>query len=166
MPTHTVISDWVVIDAPQHRVWNVLLDFQAYPQWNSFTSDVQTELKQDSPVVLQVHLPKRGKRVQHEFIRAVQPPHTLAWGTTWGTKMGATFLLQALRTQSIEPINAAQCRYRSTDKLSGILTPLVKWIYGESIRCGFNTMAHELKQRAEALHQESIHRKPIEGVPL
>ena len=160
MPTHTVISDWVVIDAPQRCVWDILLDFDNYPQWNSFTTEVHTDLQIDSPVVLHVHLPKRGKRIQHEYVRAVQPPHTLAWGTT----MGAEFLLRALRTQTIEPITAEQCRYRSTDQLNGALTPLVKWLFANSMRTGFNNMAHELKQRAEAHHQKNNDRKPIEGV--
>ncbi|MGB3620487.1 MAG: SRPBCC domain-containing protein, partial [Ketobacter sp.] len=122
MTIYTVDSDWVVINAPQRLVWNILVDFETYPQWNSFTTKVHTDLTIDSPVELHVNLPKRGKRIQHEVVRTVQPPHTLAWGGS----MGANFLLTALRTQTIEKINPKQCRYRSTDVLTGALTPLVK----------------------------------------
>jgi hypothetical protein len=162
MTAYTVVSDWIVINAPQRLVWDILVDFDSYPQWNSFTSEVHTDLTIDSAVELHVHLPKRGKRIQQEVVRTVQPPHTLAWGTT----MGADFLLKALRIQSIEKLSAKQCRYRSTDELKGALTPLVKWLFAESMRSGFNAMALELKLRAEAQHQHNEKLMQIEGEVL
>lgn len=147
MPEHTVYSDRVEINAPIETVWQVLLDFNRYPEWNPFTWRVETDLQVGSPVKLYVHLPGRGKRLQTEFIREVTPPERLSWGMT----MGADFLLRALRQQHLYPLPDGRCCYQSTDAFSGLLTPLVKALFGRSICDGFNAMAYALKQRAEQI---------------
>ena len=147
---HTVKSDRVEINAPQQLVWDILLDLKRYPEWNPFTHQVISTLRIDDPVDLYVAMPKRGERKQREFIKAVDKPGYLAWGM----HMGSPWLLKALRTQNIEAIAVDRCQYFSDDHLQGLLTPVVKLIYSNSIHSGFNAVAYALKKRAESLWQQ------------
>ena len=147
---HTVQSDSVTIAVPQAFAWQVLLDFERYEQWNPFTFKVKTDLVIGQLVELHVHLPKRGKSVQKEYLKHLQASEQIAWGM----HILAPQLLKARRTQYLNKLNHNQCQYRTDDALEGLLTPLVKALYGESMRQGFNQMAHALKLRAETLWQQ------------
>ena len=143
---YVVASDPVEIEAPAERVWDILVDFERYGEWNPFTTRVEASLEIGSPVMLHVRL-GRLKRKQPERIETVEPPHLLAWGTT----MGHPVLLSALREQRVEALSETRCRYLTTDATSGLLTPLVALLFGRLIRQGFNDMAAALKTRAEAV---------------
>ena len=140
-----VASDPVEIEAPAERVWDILVDFERYGEWNPFTTRVEATLEIGAPVMLHVRL-GRLKRKQPERIETVEPPHLLAWGVT----MGARFLLVARREQHIETLGETRCRYFTTDETRGLLTPLVALLFGRLIRQGFNDLAAALKARAEA----------------
>ena len=137
-------SDPVEIEAPAERVWDILVDFERYGEWNPFTTRVDATLEIGAPVMLYVRLGWL-KRKQPERIESVEPPHLLAWGTT----MGHPVLLSALREQRVEALGERRCRYSTTDATTGLLTPLVALLFGRLIRQGFNDMAAALKTRAE-----------------
>ena len=141
---HLIRSDAVEIEAPVERVWEVLVDFARYGEWNPFTTSVDTDSAVGSPVDLHVRLgPLRVK--QRERIEVVDPPHLLAWST----KTGHRLLLSARREQRLEALGEARCRYVTTDAFAGPLTPLVVLLFGRLVRGGFNAMARALKERAE-----------------
>ncbi len=141
---HLIRSDAVEIEAPVERVWEVLVDFARYGEWNPFTTRVDTDSAVGSPVDLHVRLgPLRVK--QRERIEVVDPPHLLAWST----KTGHRLLLSARREQRLEALGEARCRYVTTDAFAGPLTPLVVLLFGRLVRGGFNAMARALKERAE-----------------
>lgn len=137
-------SDPVEIEAPAERVWDILVDFERYGEWNPFTTRVEASLEIGAPVMLHVRLGWL-KRKQPERIETVERPHLLAWGTT----MGHPVLLSALREQRVEALGETRCRYSTTDRTSGLLTPLVALLFGRLIRQGFNDLAAALKTRAE-----------------
>ena len=139
-----VASDPLEIEAPAERVWDILVDFERYGEWNPFTTRVEANLEIGSPVMLHVRLGWLNRK-QPERIETVEPPHLLAWGTT----MGHPVLLSALREQRLETLSETRCRYLTTDATSGLLTPLVALLFGRLIRQGFNDMAAALKARAE-----------------
>lgn len=143
---HTVKSEWIVINAPIERAWSILLDLPAYPQWNPFTQRVESSLQVGDPVDLHVTFARWGKRVQREYVRAVEAPHRLAWGMT----LGHASLLRAQREQVLKRMGGDTCSYHSTDALEGLLTPLVVALFGRDIETGFNAVGQALKRRAEA----------------
>ena len=152
MSEFTVCSDRVEIDAPQQTVWNILLDIDRYPQWNPFTERVITNFEMGSPVELHVNLPRRGKRLQREFITGVHAPYKLGWGMN----MLHDRLLKARRWQTIEALGPDRCCYHTEDHLCGLLSPLVRWLFSQSMEDGFNNMAYALKQRAEAAVEAAV----------
>jgi uncharacterized protein YndB with AHSA1/START domain len=51
----TIASVVVEIDAPQQHVWDVLVDYARYPEWNPVHVRVETRLEVGADIVL--HLP-------------------------------------------------------------------------------------------------------------
>lgn len=150
MSKHTIYSHKVEIQAPIDFVWSILIDLEKYSEWNPFTHRVDTTLKVGDPVNLHVRMPKRGDRIQREIVRAVEKPHTLAWGM----KIGFEFLLIARRDQQLLVLDEDRCSYQTWDAFKGLLTPLVLALFADDMQGGFDRTANALKERAELLWQQ------------
>ena len=136
----------IEIDAPAERIFDILVDLGAYPEWNPFTPRVESTLRVGDPVHLFVRL--RGARLAHriEYVSRNERPSQLCWGTT----IGAGFLLCAERCQTLERIDAARTRFVNQDVLRGWLAPLVMLAFGGPMQRGFDAVVRAVKQRAEA----------------
>lgn len=136
----------VEIDAAPERVFDILVDLAAYPEWNPFTPRVESSLELGAPVHLHVRL--RGKKLSHrvEYVSALERPSRLCWGAS----IGARFLLRAERCQTLEPLADGRTRYVNEDVLSGPLAPLAMWSFGGAMQRGFDDVALALKKRAES----------------
>ncbi|OUS06199.1 hypothetical protein A9Q81_03430 [Gammaproteobacteria bacterium 42_54_T18] len=145
MFTHTVVSDTVEINAPIELVWEILVDIAQYPHWNPFTVKIEGNLKVGNALDLHVNMPKRGDRVQTEIVEKIDAPHCLSWGMT----LGLSPLLSALREQKLESISINRCSYVTSDRFSGLLSPLVYFLFYDDVYGGFNRVAYALKNKAE-----------------
>jgi hypothetical protein len=136
----------VEIRAPAERIFAILGDLAAYPDWNPFTPRVESTLRPGDPVHLYVRL--RGPRLSHriETVSANEPPRRLCWGM----KMGARWLLAAERCQTLTPLDGERTHYVNEDVFRGCLAPLVSRLYGSALQRGFDDVALALKKRAEA----------------
>jgi hypothetical protein len=139
------VTSEVCIDAAPERVWQVLTDFPRYPDWNPFTAPVQARLLEGEAVTLTVHMLRRRPLTQVEYLHDLIESRRLCWGMV----MGHPALLTASRVQTLEPLATGGTRYRSEDRLSGWLSPLVLALYGAAMQRGFDAMAAALKTRAE-----------------
>jgi uncharacterized protein YndB with AHSA1/START domain len=146
--THVVTSVTVEIAAPAAFVWDVLVDYANYPQWNPYTVKVETTLELGT--VIDLHLPARdgsgGTFVNREFIRVVDPPHHLRYDT--GEEIPGVF---GVRDQWIAERGPDRCAYHTTDTISGKYADKVIELTGDWIKAGFDSVAHALKERAEQL---------------
>jgi hypothetical protein len=145
MFTHTVVSDTVEINAPRELAWKILVDLAQYPRWNPFTVKADGDLAVGKAIDLHVNMPKRGDRIQTEIVEKIDAPHCLSWGMT----LGISPLLSALREQKLEILSNERCRYTTSDRFSGLLSPLVYFLFYDDVHGGFNRVAHALKKRAE-----------------
>ncbi len=133
------------IAAPPEVVWDVLIDFDRYGEWNPFTPGLVAELVPGAPVEITVNL--AGKQVvQTEEMVEVTPPERLVWKTTYG----GPWLLRAQRTQWLEPLDDGGTRYVSEDVMHGPLVPIVHLVHGRALTDGFGGMARALKTRCES----------------
>jgi len=137
----------VEIAAPLETVWDVLLDFASYSAWNRFTPSVKCSGTIGAAVEMQVCFPGAKPMRQVEVLNVLEPPHRLAWGVL----MGASLVLVANRYQMLEALGPRLTRYTTIDYVSGLLAPVVKMLYAEPMRAGFQLAADGLKARAESL---------------
>lgn len=145
----TTISSVVVeIDAPQALVWEILVDYARYPEWNPYTVRVDTRLEVGADVVL--HLPHPDKpgetMTTTEVMRVLSPPHHLQYDTA--DNLPGIF---AVRDQWVEDLGGGRSSYRTTDVFSGEHAQIAYDLQGSWVKEGFDAVAHALKARAESL---------------
>ena len=146
--THVVTSVTVEIVAPAAFVWEVLVDYERYPEWNPYTVAVTTTLELGTTIDLTLPALDGSDTtfVNREFVRVVDPPHHLRYDT--GEEIPGVF---GVRDQWVTELGPDLCSYHTTDTLSGPYADLVMETTGAWIKAGFDAVAHALKDRAEHL---------------
>jgi uncharacterized protein YndB with AHSA1/START domain len=136
----------VDIDAPQQFVWDVLVDFPRYPEWNPYTVRVDTRLEVGADIVLHLPDPDRPGQIitTTEVIRVIDPPHHLQYDTA--DNLPGIF---ARRDQWVTDLGGARSSYRTTDVFSGEHAQVAYDLQGEWVKQGFDAVANALKARAE-----------------
>eukprot|EP00004_Rigifila_ramosa_P018601 TRINITY_DN464_c0_g1_i6.p1 TRINITY_DN464_c0_g1~~TRINITY_DN464_c0_g1_i6.p1 ORF type:complete len:186 (-),score=33.44 TRINITY_DN464_c0_g1_i6:52-609(-) len=150
--SHISSSEPTKIHAPADLVYNIVADLAGYPEWNVFNPRAVGELRVGATVALDVFWgpytspPGPSNLTQVMRVSGIVPGSAFAWTTV----VGASALMQAERTQVVLPLSDCECEYRTYDRMSGLLNPIVTRLYGESVVAGFNATAQALKRHAEA----------------
>ena len=140
-------TDPVQINAPVNLVWTALTEVDRYDEWNPFTPQVRTDFTIGSPASLLVRMGPSKFRII-ETVCAFQEPRLIAWKKIFG----ARWLLLAVREQHLKHIAETSCSYHNTDRLTGLLAPMVLVCFGGYMRRGFGDVAEGLKAYAEVLY--------------
>ena len=85
------IATEVAVQASSDKIWNTLIDFDAYPEWNRVLKAVRGPLTPDS--ILDVDLQWYGKPAAAKMpcvVTGLIPPKYLSW--VWKHKFGSWFL--------------------------------------------------------------------------
>jgi hypothetical protein len=151
---HEVRSVTVDIAAPQHFVWDVLLDYARYPEWNPYTVRVESTCLLGDPVDLYLPDPMRPGELMHqrEWVCHVEPPARFAYEM----QPTAQLDVHARRDQYVEASGPQSCLYWTTDAFSGSHADLVMEHSGAWVQAGFDAVAVALKARAEALWKAGV----------
>jgi len=140
------IGATIEIFASAQRVWQVLTDFAAFPQWNPFILEISGELNVGGK--LDVYLKPLG-RPNTRFrpvVLAAKPAQELRWlGRLWGIPK----LLDGEHNFLIERLEANRSRFVQREVFNGILVPLLSGTLAGAER-SFIAMNAALKARAEA----------------
>ena len=133
-----------VIEAGAERVWQVLVDFEAYPSWNPFVRRLSGELRQGARLEVTVQPAGRGEFSFRPTLVAVEPNRELRW-------LGHLVipgLFDGEHGFTIESIAADRVRLRHREVMSGVLVPFLGGMLRDTER-GFHEMNRALKARAE-----------------
>ena len=146
-PYHQVrtITTSVMIYAPTDRVWQVLTDFNAYPQWNPFIKQASGEPRQGARLDITL---QNGNSTMHFRPRVLQatPGHELRWIGHFVVPG----LFDGEHRFLLEPDGPNNTRLTQSETFDGILVvPLWKRIAPGTSE-GFRKMNQALKDRAEA----------------
>lgn len=151
------------IDAAIELVWSVMLDFNAYPQWNPFIQRIDGLSGAPAvgqSMVLGVHFSGGSKVRSAERISCIEPPAPDAAQPGDGASRRATLaysfqgVLQKLhlvygsRFQYLEQQAGGPTVYRTEEEFHGLLRRFVPLA---AVQDGFERHARALKARAESL---------------
>ncbi len=135
----------IEIQAPAERVWQVLTDFAAFPEWNPFMRRASGQVKTGAQ--LDVYLQPQGAggmRFRPTVLKA-EPNNELRW-------LGHLLipgLFDGEHILRIEPLGPDRVRFIQHEIFSGLLVPmLVRSLDRDTLR-GFQEMNLALKTRAE-----------------
>jgi hypothetical protein len=132
------VRSQAVLTAPPADVWATLVSFDDYGRWNAFTREVRAELREGAEVRMKVYGLGRRPIHQVEHMHAIVVERRLCWGMTIGP------LLVANRSQWLIPLDADHTLYRTDDVLTGMLTPVVRTLYGRGMQAGFDAVCRGL----------------------
>lgn len=135
----------IEIEATPDRVWEILTDFAAYPEWNPFIQTIEGDAAPGSNLEVRIE-PPGGRAMNFKpTVLEVAPRQELRW-------LGRVLvpgLFDGEHSLRIEPIDNSRVRFIQAERFTGILVPL----FGkglEKTQHGFTAMNEALKRRAEA----------------
>jgi hypothetical protein len=138
---HTEIE----IAATPERVWQMLTDFAAYPEWNPFIVRIAGEARTGALLEAELRPPGTRGWTFRPRILAATPPRELRWiGRT-----GFRGIFDGEHTFLIEPLEGGGVRFVQRERFTGLLVPLLAHMLDDKTRRGFEEMNRWLKKRAE-----------------
>ena len=133
------------IAAPAERVWEVLVDFAAFPAWNPFITQAEGRLEVGSRLTLRMQ-PVGGSAVT---LRPTLVEVVEAQRLRWRGRLGVPGLFDADHLFTVEPRGADGSRLVQQEQFSGLLVPFFQRSLDRGTLPAFHAMNAALKDRAE-----------------
>jgi len=134
----------IEINAPAKKVWSILMNFEAYKNWNPFITTIKGDQKVGARFYVTLH-PPDGKPMQIKpKCRTLYKDAQLSWKGHLlfpGIFDGEHFF-------EIKKITDDRCLFVHRENFGGILVPFVGAILKKT-KAGFEAMNRELKTLAE-----------------
>jgi hypothetical protein len=135
----------VDIDADQERVWQVLIDLSAYPQWNPFIIRAVGNVEVGSTLVLRMQ-PVGGRAAT---LRPTVVDVTPGTHLRWKGRLALPDVLDADHQFVIETLQGGGSRLTQDETFSGLLVPIMASSLERHTLPAFAAMNAALKARAE-----------------
>jgi hypothetical protein len=132
------------IQATPDRVWEILTDFPAYPEWNPFITSIAGEPTPGSTLEVRIAPPGATPRTFKPRVLVAEPGRELRW---LGRLLTAG-VFDGEHSLRIEPIDDSRAHFVQTERFRGVLVPLFGSTLEKTAR-GFTAMNEALKRRAE-----------------
>lgn len=137
----------IEIEAPAALVWSVLLDFDAYFEWNTFMLGIQGATIPGERLLVTIRPPGFLSMSFKPRVLTVTGGRELRW---LGRFLGPG-LFDGEHYFRLEPIGTSRVRFLHGEAFSGLLVGLAKDTLLPATRAGFEEMNRALKRRAESL---------------
>lgn len=141
------------IQATPERVWQVLTDFDAYPQWNPFMTEATGIASQGERLTIRLQ-PNGGRAVTFRpTVREVVPGRRLSW-------LGHLLvpgIFDGEHGFTLEPLPDGGVRLTQQEDFRGVLVPLLARSLDRRTLPAFERMNRALKHRAEQPSTDGRH---------
>lgn len=139
------IATTVDVDATPDRVWEVLTDFPAYPEWNPFITRIAGELSPGQK--LDVTMRPEGSRGMgfKPTLLVADAPRELRWLG----RLLVPGIFDGEHLFRVEEIGPGRTRLNQFERFTGVLAPLLLLFLEKGSRAGFESMNAALKRRSE-----------------
>jgi hypothetical protein len=133
------------IDAPAPLVWQMLIDFDAYPTWNPFITSAEGPVQVGGRLTLRMQ-PVGGSAVtlRPTLVEVVEGRRL-----RWQGRFGVRGLFDADHLFTVEPRGADGSRLVQQEHFSGLLIPVFRRSLDRGTLPAFHAMNAALKDRAE-----------------
>ncbi|HYD29871.1 MAG TPA: SRPBCC domain-containing protein [Azospirillaceae bacterium] len=142
----TFLDTSIIVQAPPARVWEVLTDFAAYPDWNPFILSVSGRLEEGARLEVRIKPPEQSPMTFRPRLLAVKPGRELRWLG----RVALPGLFDGEHAFEIEGLDGRHSRLRQSERFSGLLPRLMSGKLMGPTRSGFEAMNRALKTRAES----------------
>ena len=143
----TRIDTEIIIAASPALVWQVLTDWQAYPQWNPFILSLDGQLACGQRLQVTIQPPGGNSMVFRPTVVSHQPGSHFAWLG----RVGLPGLFDGRHAFTLQPMPDGTTRLLHGEQFSGLLTLLLSTSQQRQIQQGFITMNEALAARCKML---------------
>ena len=133
------------IRAPKSKVWDILMDFEQYPEWNPFIRKISGKNTVGSPLSVDLLLPgSKSEMTMTPVVVESKENNVFAWLGSLGIKglFDGNHIFELSATEN-------GCRFIHRERFTGILAVLIFGIIGKKTQRGFQNMNEALRQLAE-----------------
>lgn len=134
----------IIINASPEKIWSVLMNFEAFPDWNPFIIYIDGEHKVGTKLNITVEPPTKKAMSFKPAVLACIPEKELRWigkGPLPGLFSGEHYF-------KLEKINETSCKFIHGEKFKGILVGMMKSTLDKTEE-GFQLMNEALKKECE-----------------
>jgi hypothetical protein len=139
----------IEIGAPAERVWQVLTDFPAYPDWNPFIRRVNGLPEVDEQLVVRMRPSGTRGLTFRPTVMTVEPNRQLRW-------LGHLLvpgLFDGEHIFEIEELDRDRVLFIQREIFKGLLVPLLARSLDRDTQRGFEEMNRALREKAETIDQ-------------
>ena len=140
------IETSIDIAASPGRVWQVLTDFQAYPDWNPYMVEIQGVAEPAARLVVKLAVPAGPPIRLTPTVTVAEAERELRWTG----QLLAPGLFDGDHWFTLEPLPGGRTRLAHGETFAGVFMPMFRPLVVGHTRAGFNAMNRALKARAEA----------------
>lgn len=141
-----VLTTSIAIDVAPSVVWQILMDFPAYPDWNPFIRSIQGQALQGAQLVARLQPPGGQAMTFKPTVLVAEPEREFRWRG----QLILPGLFNGEHRFQIQPLSKNQVEFIHSEQFSGLLVPLLAKSLDTNVRKGFEAMNQALKARAEA----------------
>ena len=141
--TQRTIQTEVTINATASKVWQVLTDFEAYPQWNPFIRQIDGAIQPGQQLIIELNLSGRTMTF-NPTVLFMQPERALRWLG----RFSIPGIFDGEHSLNIEPLGANRVRFIQSETFRGILVPFSGAILNDTEQ-SFQEMNQALREHAE-----------------
>lgn len=141
----TIISTQIHINASPEKVWAILTNFEAYPQWNPFIQQISGDPQVGKKIEAFIVLPGSKGMTFKPTVLAFEAHKELRW-------IGHLLIpgiFDGEHKFELQANTDGTTTFLHSEKFTGILIPLMQKMLNVDTRKGFESMNIKLKELAE-----------------
>ncbi|WP_405056634.1 SRPBCC domain-containing protein [Kribbella sp. NBC_01505] len=131
------------LDAAPPKVWAVLTDAAAYPEWNPLILSLTGELTVGATVTTRVRDAEGKERTFKPKVLVADPDREL----TWLSRIAFGGLFDGEHSYRLEELPGGRTRLRNDEEFRGISVPFLRSMLRRTIEPQFEAMNHALAAR-------------------
>jgi hypothetical protein len=143
--SHHQLQSEIEIKAPADRVWAILTDFAAYPEWNPFIRSISGALEPGARLEARLQPSGASGMTFRPTVLVADPARELKW-------LGHLLLpgiFDGEHRFTLEPLPGDRVLFHQSEQFNGLLVPLFRRSLDRDAKRGFEEMNRALKARAE-----------------
>ena len=135
----------IEINASSDKVWEVLTDFESYPEWNPFVRELKGDVQVGKRIETVLQPPnQKGMTFRPRVIKLV-PRREFRWHGI----LGFRGLFDGEHIFELHPSEPRKVRFVQREVYKGILAPMILKNIAVNTQAGFEQMNRALKERCE-----------------
>ncbi len=133
------------IKASPEKAWEVLTDFNTFPQWNPFIRQINGDPKVGTKLEIHLHTSSGKSRTYQPTVTKVEPPRELRWSG----KFFIPGMFDGERIFTIEPLETNYVRFVHMEIFTGLGVALVGDRLDKDLYQSFVNMNEAFKEKVE-----------------